>query len=67
MKVTKFRSDDYPVEINSQFDATKTASWCLISFQFLAYGTSKLIKMNVVFIFSPKYFIEVIKLYFGMN
>ncbi len=32
----------------------KTASWCLTSFQFLAYDTSKLIKVRVVLIFSPK-------------
>ena len=32
----------------------KTASWCLTSFQFLAYDTSELIKVHVVFIFLPK-------------
>ncbi len=34
----------------------KIASCCLTSLQFLAYETSKLIKVHVVVIFSPKIF-----------
>ena len=34
----------------------KTISWCLTSFLFLAYGTSKLMKAHVVVIFFPEIF-----------